>query len=101
MTGVSLLQLMFGRDPKQVTFPPTNAFDSSFYSAYLLAKLAKFQDFVATNINTTAAAQQQKNHYDKDQCYSDFFSWGTSMAFSAYSRQASAQVGGELDSSRN
>ena len=62
-TGVSPFQLMFGRDPKQVTFPPTNAFDSSSYAAYLLAKLAKLQDFVATN--TTAAAQQQKNHYDK------------------------------------
>ena len=62
-TGVSPFQLMFGRDPKQVTFPPTNAFDSSSYAAYLLAKLAKLQDFVATN--TTTAAQQQKNHYDK------------------------------------
>ena len=54
---------MFGRDPKQAAFPPTNAFDSSSYSAYLLTKLAKLQDLVANN--TDVAAQQQKSHYNK------------------------------------
>lgn len=49
-TGVSPFWLMFGRDPKQVTFPQVNLFDPS---AYLLAKLAKLQDLVANN--TTAA----------------------------------------------
>ena len=63
-TGISPFQLMFGRDPKPATFPPTNAFDPSSYSAYLLTKLAKLQDLVANNI--TAAAQQQKNHYNKN-----------------------------------
>ena len=63
-TGISPFQLMFGRDPKPATFPPTNAFDPSSYSAYLLTKLAKLQDLVANKI--TAAAQQQKNHYNKN-----------------------------------
>ena len=63
-TGVSPFHLMFGRDPKQATFPPKDAFDSSSYSAYLLTKLAKLQDLVANNTN--AAAQQQKNHYNKN-----------------------------------
>ena len=63
-TGISPFQLMFGRDPKPATFPPTNAFDPSSYSACLLTKLAKLQDLVANNI--TAAAQQQKNHYNKN-----------------------------------
>ena len=64
MTDVSPFQLMFGRDPKQADFPPTNAFDSSSYSAYLLTKLAKLQDLVANNNNV--AAQQQKSHYNKN-----------------------------------
>ena len=63
-TGVSPFHLMFGRDPKQATFPPKDAFDCSSYSAYLLTKLAKLQDSVANNIN--GAAQQQKNHYNKN-----------------------------------
>ena len=62
-TGVSPFQLMFGRDPKQATFPSTNAFDSSSYSAHLLTKLAKLQDLVTHNIND--AAQQQQTHYNK------------------------------------
>ena len=63
MTGVSPFQSMFGRDPKQAAFLPTNAFNSSSYSAYLLTKLAKLQDLVANN--TGVAAQQQKSHYNK------------------------------------
>ena len=63
-TGVSPFQLMFGRASTQTTFPPTNAFDPSSYSACLRTKLAKLQDFVANN--TTAAAQQQKNNYNKN-----------------------------------
>ena len=42
-TGISPFQLMFGRDPKPATFPPTNAFDPSSYSACLLTKLAKLK----------------------------------------------------------
>ena len=53
-----------GSDAKPATFPSANAFDSSSYSAYLLAKLAKLQDLVATN--ATPAVQQQKNYYDKN-----------------------------------
>ena len=63
-TGVSPFQLMFGRDPKQAAFPPTNAFDSSSYSAYLLTKLAKLQDLVANN--TDVAAQKQKSYCNKN-----------------------------------
>lgn len=70
---------MFGRDAKQATFPPTNA----FYSAYLLSKLAKLSDLVATS--ATTALQRQKNHY-KEYCYLNLFSCETIMAFSVFSR---------------
>ena len=61
-----------------------NLFDSSSYSAFLLAKLAKLQELVATN--STAAAHKQKNQYDKNCVTWTLFSWGTSMALSAYSQ---------------
>ena len=47
-TGVSPFQLMFGRDIKPNTFPPTNAFNSGSYSAYLLVGKSS-PDLVATN----------------------------------------------------
>ena len=53
-TSVSPFLMMFGRDPKQAAFPSTNSFDSSSYSAFPLAKLAKLQELAATN-STTAA----------------------------------------------
>ena len=64
-TGVSPFHLMFGRDPKQATFPPKDAIHYSSYSAYLLTKLAKLQDFLVAN-NTNAATQQQKSDYNKN-----------------------------------
>ena len=72
MTDVPLFQLMFGRDPKQAVFLPTNAFSQEIrsYSAYLLTKLAKLQDLVANNNNV--AAQQQKSHYNKNSVTSTF-----------------------------
>ena len=72
-TGVSPFKMMFGRDPTPAPFPSTNSFDSSSYSAFLLAKLAKLQDLVTTN--STAAAHKQKNQYDKT-CVTPTFSVG-------------------------
>ena len=65
-TGVSPFHLMFGRDPKQTTFPPKDTFDSSSYLAYLLIKVAKLQNLVANNTNAAAQQQQQKSHYNKN-----------------------------------
>ena len=72
-TGISPFQMMFGRDPKQAAFPSMNSFDSRSYSAFLLARLAKLQELVATN--STAAAHKQKNQYDKN-CVTRTFSVG-------------------------
>ena len=72
-TGVSPFKMMFGRDPTPAPFPSTNSFDSSSYSAFLLAKLVKLQDLVTTN--STATAHKQKNQYDKT-CVTPTFSVG-------------------------
>ena len=62
-TGVSPLQLMFGRQPNSTDFDSPLAFDVSSYQSHIQAKLAELRDLVETNL--ADAATHQKTTYDK------------------------------------
>ena len=57
-TGFSPFTLMYGRQPKSLSFSPPKAFDPVSYQAHLQTRLAKLQTFVKSHLANAATAQR-------------------------------------------
>ena len=57
-TGVSPIELMYGRSPQKSPFPTFTAYDLSSYQSQLHTKLAKLHDFLETNLAEAAHLQR-------------------------------------------
>ena len=57
-TGFSPFTLMYGRQPKSLSFSPPKASNSASYQAHLQARLVELQIFVKSHLATAASAQK-------------------------------------------